>query len=450
MRSAIIGLTLCLLCTGKTPQVSHPVHPKKETRTIVQQISIRNQAITPVTVRFVERAIREAERPGVECLVIALDTPGGLLSSTEQIVEDILNSPVPIIIFVYPPSGRAASAGVFITLAGHVAAMAPGTRIGAAHPVQITGLPLGPQENNLSPIRQKIVNDTRAWARGLAELRGRNAEWAERTVTESLSITATEAVKDGAVDLLAADLTDLLRKIDGRRVIVRPGTAQQRTIQLRTAEASVHTINMWWGERLLGIISTPNIAFLLLLFGVYGILYELYSPGWGVSGTLGVVSMVLGFFGLSVLPINYAGLALIIVAFALFAAEAFVTSYGTLAIGGMVCLILGGTMLVDSPTGFMRISLKLLIPVAIATGLIVVFLVSRVVRAQRSRVQTGGESLLGLQGVADEDFIAHGNEFAGQILIHGERWQARSSTLITAGQMVKIMDRHGLTLTVGS
>jgi membrane-bound serine protease (ClpP class) len=336
--------------------------------------------------------------------------------------------------------------------------MAPGTRIGAAHPVQFGGLPIGPQQPpdesvdektparrsvGSSAIEEKLVNDTEAWARGLAELRGRNQEWVATAVTESRVVLASEAVQLGIVEFEAVDRDDLLEQLDGREVLIG-----EQTVSLRTANARVRTLEMWWGEQFLAVISNPNVVMLLLMFGVYGILFELYSPGWGVAGTLGVVSLLLAFFGMSVLPVNYVGLALIVVALAMFAAEAAVTSYGALTIGGIVCLTLGGMMLVDSPTGFLRVSLGVLVPVAVATGVITVFLLSCIVRAHRQRVHTGSEALVDRQAVARGKFAPDSNGFHGQVFVHGEIWQARSTLPVSDGQIVRIRAREGLTLKI--
>jgi membrane-bound serine protease (ClpP class) len=421
---------------------------------LVVHFQLDDQPITPATVRCMQRVLRQAVESNAECLVIELNTPGGVLQSTQEFVTDILGSEVPVVVYVSPSGARAASAGVFITLASHVAVMAPGTRIGAAHPVAIGGLPFSPpsepaedESDQLTAMDQKIVNDTVAWAKSLAKLRDRNADWAAQAVTESSVLMAHEAVQQGVIDLEATDLHDMLQQIDGREVTLgRNG--QPVRIQLRTANCVIRDATMWWGERLLVVISNPNVALLLMMFGVYGILFELYSPGWGVAGTLGVVSLVLGFYGLSILPVNYAGLALILIALAMFAAEAFVPSYGTLSIGGIVCLILGGTMLVDSPTGFLHVSLEVLVPIALATAFLTVFLVGQVVKAQRSRVQTGGESLIGQEAVAQEDFGPQHHEFEGQVRVHGETWRARSTSRVADGEHVRIAGREGLTLFV--
>ncbi|MCI0465158.1 MAG: nodulation protein NfeD [Gemmataceae bacterium] len=424
--------------------------PSKD-RPVVLQIRLDDQAITPVTARFLERAIQQAERERAECLVLILDTPGGLVDSTRRIVRDMLGSEVPVVVYVAPSGARAASAGVFITLAGHVAAMAPGTNIGAAYPVQVGGLPGSPPpeqerkggDRSAAPLKEKIVNDTVAWARSLAELRGRNADWAARAVKESISVSASAAVKEGVVDLLAEDIEDLLAKIHGRSVTLPSGT-----VSLNTRSAEVRALEMWWGERLLGVLSNPTVAFLLLIFGFYGILFELYSPGWGVAGTLGVVCLVLAFFSLAVLPVNYAGLGLIALALALFVAEVFVTSYGFLSLGGVVCLVLGGLMLVESPAGFQRISLGALVPVALATAAITVFLVGSIWTAHRGRVQTGGEALVGAEAVALEDFSVSGEGYTGMVRVRGELWRAIAPASVAAGHALEVRGQEGLTLLV--
>jgi membrane-bound serine protease (ClpP class) len=418
---------------------------------VVVQVRLENQAIGPITAQFLQRAIQQAEQRRAECLLLVLNTPGGLADSTRSIVQDLLASKVPVVVYVSPPGARAASAGMFITLAAHVSAMAPGTNIGAAHPVEISGLPGTPPLNEeektdkprSTPREEKLVNDTVAWARSLAELRGRNAEWAARAVRESISAAASEAVNEGAVDLLADDVDDLLDQLDGRNVELPSGT-----VRLRTANAEVVVLEMWWGERLLALITNPNMAFLLLIFGFYGILFELYSPGWGVAGTFGVACVLLAFLALAILPISYVGLGLLALALALFAAEVFVTSYGALTIAGLVCLVLGGTMLVDSPAGFQRVSFGVTIPVAAATALITIFLAGSIVRAHRRRVQTGTEALTGSKAVAEEAFSAAGDRYAGMVLAQGELWRGMSDAPVTAGQELEIEGRDGLTLRV--
>lgn len=416
----------------------------------VVTVRLGGETITPVTARYIERAIEHAENTQAACLVILLDTPGGLVDSTREIVKNILRSRIPVVVYVAPAGARAASAGVFITMAAHVAAMAPGTNIGAAHPVQIGDMPGQPQEPDQtkegkppSPMDDKIVNDTAAWARSLAELRGRNVDWSARAVRESVSASASEAVRDGVADLMANDLGDLLQKIDGRRIKLA-----EREATLHTAGAEVRPQEMWWGERFLAAIANPTLALLLLIFGFYGVLFELYTPGWRVPGTVGAVCLVLGFFALAVLPVNFVGVALIGIALALFVAEAFVTSYGLLTLGGLVCLITGGLMLVDSPAGFLRVSLWVLIPIALATAAITIFLVGGVIKASRIPVQTGSESMPGTAAVADTDFIIAGERYSGTVRTHGELWTAFSPAPLSAGDGVEVLSREGLTLLV--
>jgi len=435
-----------------------------ESPPLVLAVQIEDQAISPITARHVERAIERAEQLGAECLVIKLDTPGGLLTSTREIVKRILGSRVCVVVYVAPRGAEAASAGGFITLAGHVAAMAPSTTIGAMHPVSVGGLPIPtppgpvseepketeekpakPKEQPTTTMEQKVVNNTAAWARALARHHGRNAEWAERAVNESIVATDTEALEAGVVDLLADNTRDLLQKIDGRSVKL-----VDRSVTLQTSEAEIRPLEMWWGDQLLATIANPNVAFLLMIFGFYGVLFEFYSPGWGVAGTLGIVCIVLAFFGLSVLPINYTGLLLIGVAMAMFVAEVFITSYGALAAGGIICLTMGGLMLVDSPAGFTRVSVSVVAPLSAATALIMIILVGSIVRAHRTRVQTGSEGLLGTTAVSADAFDSHEGRYRGTVRVHGELWNAVCDKPIASNQDVIVAGRDGLTLHVDS
>lgn len=423
---------------------------------VVLQIRLDNEAITPVTARFIARSIREAEEQQARCLIIVLDTPGGLVDSTRAIVKTILHSKVPVIVYVAPTGARAASAGVFITLSAHISAMAPGTNIGAAHPVQIGGLPGPPQQpadrqpdekeeqekaRATTPIEDKMLNDTVAWARSLAELRGRNADWAERAVKESISEPASKALEAEAVDLVAEDINDLLKKIEGREVKLL-----QESMRLQVAGTEVRIIEMWWGEQILAAIANPTLAFLFLIFGFYGILFEFYTPGWGVAGTIGVICLVLGFFAMAVLPISYVGLALIVIGLAMFVAEAFVVSYGFLTVGGAVCLIIGGLMLVESPVGFMSVPLWAIIPVSLATAVISFFLLGAIIKTHRTGTHTGTELMIGTTAVAEEDFTQAGDRYQGRVWTHGELWNAISETSVRKGDDLEIQKREGLTL----
>lgn len=455
MRTLVLGLVMVLVGGAAPARAAAP-------RVVVARLE--NEAITPVTVRFLERCLDQAAARDAECLVIVLDTPGGLVESTRQLVKAVLASDVPVVVFVAPPGARAASAGVFVTMAAHVAAMAPGTTIGAAHPVALGGLPIEPPPRDAAPTdrespppgaaeRDKAVNDTVAWARSLAELRGRGVGWVERAVRESVAVPSGEALAEGVVDLVVADLGELLAALDGREVRLPAGP---RT--LRTAAAVVDEESMWWGERMLAVLASPNLALLLLMLGFYGVLFEFYSPGWGVAGTLGAICLALSFFSLAVLPVRFVGLLLVLLALVMFAAEAFVTSYGALAGGGVVCLLLGGLMLVESPAGFVGVSLTVLLPFALATAAITCLLVASVVRSHRGRVRTGAEACLGAAAVATTDFAAAAvpaaagasapGSHAGTVRMHGELWRAASDGPVTAGTPLEVVGRDGLVLRV--
>lgn len=425
--------------TGSTP--SHLSDTTGSDRILAGPIlraRIDDEPITPVTVRYLNRVFEEASEQGASAVLIELDTPGGLVQSTREIVRSFLGSPVPVIVFVAPDGARAASAGVFITIAAHVAAMVPGSHIGAAHPVQI-----GPgQADTTGVMEEKILNDTRAWARSIANLRGRNADWVEAAVTESESVTADEALELNVIDLVAENAAELLDRIDGRTVEIG-----DRSVTLRTSGAEIVAIDTWWGERVLGAIANPNVAFILLILGFYGLLFEFYSPGWGVAGTLGAVFLLLGFTGMSILPINLIGLLLIVAGLSLFVAEAFVPSFGVLTIGGIACVIMGGIMLVDSPPGILEISLEVLVPVAVATGAIAFFLMGQVVRTHRQPTQTGAESMIGSEVVVVEDFRGE-KTFEGLVRFQGVLWRARSDEPLREGDRARITSRQGLTLHI--
>ncbi len=408
--------------------------PPAETRdNLVLRIRVDDQAITPIVARFIDRAITAAEQQRARYLLIELDTPGGVVDATRQIVRRMLKSSATIVVYISPSGARAASAGLFITLTGHVAAMAPGTHIGAAHPVRIggglPGIPTQPDKQADDVMEQKILNDTQAWARSLAQLRGRNVEVAERAVSESRSLTATEAEREGLIDFVATDLDTLLER-------------------LNAANTTIQDLNMDWGQRLLAGLANPNVAFILLLLGFYGVIFEFYSAGFGVTGVVGAICIILALVGLAVLPLSYAGLALMAIAMGLFVAEAFVVSFGLLTVGGVVCLILGGLMLVDSPPGFARVSTAVVVPTAIATGLVAAFLLGSIVKAHRGRVQTGHGALMNERAVAQETFVAADDHYKGTVWVHGEYWNAISQTPVTAHDVVLIQHRNGLVLSV--
>lgn len=466
MRLRLLAFATLLFIAFLLPGERFPVWADEPSPTtpLVVRTTLNNAAITPVTARYITRSIEEAESRQAQFLLLVIDTPGGLVESTRDIVKAILHSRVPVVVYVAPTGARAASAGVFITMAGHVAAMAPGTNIGAAHPVSAGGMPGQPSQpeepastpsntssnttpsekpRSKNPMEDKVLNDTVAWVRSLADLRGRNADWAESAVRESVSVTAPVALEENVIDLIAEDVEQLIASLEGREIKLLKGT-----VALDTKGAVISDIEMWWGEQVLAVIANPTLAFLLLIFGFYGILFEFYSPGWGVSGTLGVICLVLGFFAMAVLPISYVGLALIIIALAMFVAEVFVISYGFLTIGGVVCLVFGGLMLVDSPAGFMSVPIWLLIPVALATAAVSFFLVGSIVRAQGVPPQTGVEAVSRSFGRAFADFAEMNGVFSGKVDTHGEIWDATSELAVKKGERVAIIRRDGLLLHV--
>jgi membrane-bound serine protease (ClpP class) len=391
--------------------------------------------IGPATGIYFERLLSQANRQDARCLLITVDTPGGLSDTMREIIQGMFASPVPVVTFVYPEGARAASAGALIALAAHVSAMAPGTNIGAAHPVTI-----GPGSGqNDDVMTEKVTNDAAAFARTIAARRGRNVSWAERVVRESISSTADEAVAAHVVDLIANNPGDLMARIDGRRV---EAGGHERTLEVAgaTMVESPPTLR----ERILARISDPNIAYLLMLAGVFGLFFELQNPGAILPGVVGGLSLLTAAFALHMLPVNWAGAALIALAMVLFILEIKVASHGLLTIGGAVAMLFGSLMLIDSPFPFMRVSLAVIIPSVLFTALFFLFAVGMGVRAQRRRVTTGREGLIGLEGIARSQVNARG----GSVFVRGELWNAVSDEVIADGDHVEVLRVDGLSLTV--
>jgi membrane-bound serine protease (ClpP class) len=391
--------------------------------------------INPATADFIHKSIDKAAEEGAECLVIRLNTPGGLLKSTRMIVSDLLTARLPVVVYVAPSGAQAASAGTFIALAAHVAAMAPGTNIGAAHPVGMQG---GEKD---SIMNEKATNDAAAFIRTISEKRHRNIHWAEEAVRKSISITETEALKDSVIDLVAPTVQALLDSIDGIKVTV--GDHEQT---LKTAGAAIVEMEMDWKHKLLDVLSDPNIAYIFFLLGVYGLLFELYNPGSVLPGVVGAISLILAFYSLHTLPVNYAGLALIIVGIILFVLELKITSYGLLTVGGVVSLVLGSIMLInsDSALEFVSISWSVIIPSVIFTVLFFTFAIGMGIRAQRRKPVTGIEGLVGEKGVTLGVLAPN-----GQVRIHGEIWNATTSgSPIEKGTSVEVVRAEGLLLIV--
>ena len=389
--------------------------------------------INPATAKFILDSIDEATQQGAQCLIIKLDTPGGLLESTRMIVKKELASTIPIIVYVAPGGARAASAGVFVTMAAHLAVMAPGTHIGAAHPVTMGG-----EGKESKTMTEKIVNDTVAFIKNIAKTRGRNVDWAEKAVTKSVSITEEEAVKLNVVDLIASDIPTLLDKVDGR-VIKFDGVSRT----LHTKGVQPQAIQMSWRDRLLDVISNPTIAYILLMLGIYGIFFELSSPGAILPGVVGGIFLILAFYALQMLPVNYAGLALIFFAIILFIAEIKVVSHGLLAVGGVISLFLGSMMLFQSPVEYMRVSLSVIIPAVMVSAAFFIFAVTKAINARLKKPTTGMEGLIGEVGIASTPIALE-----GKVSIHGEFWNAVSDQNIEKGEKVQVIGVVKLKLKV--
>ena len=389
-------------------------------------------SINPGLAEFIVEGIRQAERENAAALVIELDTPGGLEASMRQIVQAISNAKVPVVVFVYPRSARAASAGVFITMAAHVAAMAPGTNIGAAHPVSIG---MGKTDKTME---KKLLNDMVASGRSLAAERGRNADWMEKAIRQSVSIPAAEAVKLKVVDLMADNREDLLAKIHGRKVEVGG-----KPVVLHTAGAPVKEIPEGLRTRLLKYIADPNIAFILMMIGLAGLYFELSNPGMIFPGVLGGICLLLAFYAFQTLPINYIGVLLIFLAFIFFVLEFSITSYGLLSLAGLVSLFLGGMMLFRGGEGGVDISWSVLIPTVAIVSLFFIVVAGMVFRSHLLQSMTGTAGMVGERGVVYTPLNPE-----GQVFVHGEYWQAVSDVPIAKGEAVEVLEVMDLKLRV--
>jgi len=391
--------------------------------------------INPATSEFIHYGIEKAVEAQAECLVIRLNTPGGLLKSTRVIVTDLLTARIPVVVYVAPSGSQSASAGTFITLAAHIAAMAPGTNIGAAHPVGLQGA------EKDSIMNEKATNDAAAFIRSISEKRHRNVRWAEDAVRRSFSITETEALRDSVIDVIAPTMQELLKAIDGKEVAV---DGAPRT--LHTAGATIAETEMGWKFKLLDVLSDPNIAYIFFLLGLYGLMFELYNPGAILPGVVGVIAIILAFYSLHTLPVNYAGIALIVFGVVLFILEIKITSYGLLTVGGIISLLLGSVMLVkaESSLEFVAISWSVIIPAVLCTAAFFLFAIGMGIRAQRRKPVTGVEGIVGETGEALTALAP-----SGQVRVHGELWRAvTSGDTIPAGSRVVVDRVDGLRLTV--
>ncbi|MEO8628356.1 MAG: NfeD family protein [Betaproteobacteria bacterium] len=451
-----------------------------------------NGVVGPATADYFHRGLKRAEKDGAQLLVLQVDTPGGLDTSMRAIIKDILASPLPVAVFVAPSGARAASAGTYILYASHIAAMAPATNLGAATPVQIGGFggePKGkPGKDNSGEERpgdadagkdaqskdgqskdgqskdgrskdgqskaaaekpkdvpesadtmtRKMTHDAAAYIRALAQLRGRNVEWAERAVKEAVSLPASEAVTMHVADLIAADLADLLAKIDGRTFEI-----QGRKLTLNTKDATLVRIEPDWRSQLLAVITDPSVAYILMLLGVYGLLFELYNPGLVLPGVVGAICLLVGLYALQTLPINYAGLGLIVVGIGFIVAELFVTSYGALGVGGVIAFVLGSVMLIDTDVPGYSLPWSLIAIFAIASALFFLAVVGMAVRASKRPVVSGREELIGAHGEVIQE--ADGEWWAR---VHSETWKVKSAVPLHRGQRIRVNTIDGLVLNV--
>jgi membrane-bound serine protease (ClpP class) len=391
-------------------------------------------AIGPATADFARRAIESAAEEGAQLLVLRMDTPGGLDASMRDIVKAILAAPLPVAVFVAPAGARAASAGTFILYAAHVAAMAPATNLGAASPVPIGGVTPGKDSKKQDTLSRKVTNDAVAYIRGLAELRGRNADWAEKAVREGASLPAREALKLQVIDAMATDLPALLKTLDGRVVDKQ---------ELETADAQIRRIEVDWRTKALGVITNPSVAYLLILVGIYALIFEFMNPGLVVPGVVGAISLLLALYALHLLPVNYAGLALILLGIALMAAEAFVPAFGALGIGGLAAFVLGSILLIDPDTELpqFRIPYALIAGVAVASAGFLVVVLGMLARSRKRAVVSGREYLIGAAAEALEDF-----EGEGWARVQGERWKVRAAQPVRHGERLRVTGVHELVL----
>ena len=430
-------------CAGLGAQ---PSPAAKADTAIVLEIS---DAIGPATSDFFLRTLEQATERNAALIVLQMDTPGGLDSAMRDMIRAILASDVPVVTYVAPSGARAASAGTYLLYASHIAAMAPATNLGAATPVQIGGSPNEGRKPDEKPsgdgeppsgsaMERKAVNDAVAYIRGLAELRGRNAEWAEQAVRTAESLSASEAREKNVIDVVAADLPDLLRQIDGREVKMRRGT-----LRLATANLSLERVEADWRTQLLAVLTNPNVAYLLMLIGIYGLLLEGYSPGAIVPGVVGAICLLLALYAFQVLSVNYAGLGLMILGVALIVAEAFAPSFGALGLGGIAAFVFGSIILLDADVPGFRIARTLIGGIALAGGVVMLATATMLARSRRQPVTTGREQLLNERAIALESFDSEGS-----VRVHGEIWRARASVPIVKGQRLRILRIEGLVLDV--
>jgi membrane-bound serine protease (ClpP class) len=390
-------------------------------------------AIGPATASYISRSIEEARAQNAQCLIIQLNTPGGLLDSTQKIVQSFLGSPVPVVVYVAPTGATATSAGCFITIAASVAAMAPATTIGAAHPVSIGGLPSGGEEKPDETMKQKLENFSVSYIETIAGKRQRNVEWAKSAVKESASITAAKALELKVIDLIASDMSDLLQKLNGRVVDGKT---------LKTAGAEVAEIKMSPSEHVFQKLWRPEVMFILMLIAIYGIIGELTTPGAILPGVVGAIALVLVLYLAAILPVNVTGLALIALAMMLFVFDVYATTHGVLTVGGIIAFLIGSLMLFNRSDPLFRLSLNYIVPATLVTAAFFVFIVGKGLRAQRLPVKAGSETMIGKMVTALTPIDSRG----GRIFVEGEYWNAISDAPIEKDEQAEIAAVQGLTV----
>lgn len=438
----IVALTLTLIYTPL-------LFAGESSQAVVLEIQ---GAISPAVTDYIRKGMEAAVAGNADLVILQMDTPGGLDRSMRDIIQMILASPVPVVTYVAPEGARATSAGTYILYASHVAAMSPATNLGAATPISIGGLPglSKPAEeedekdegelatDDASTLKRKVINDASAYIKALAERHGRNSDWAVRAVREAVSLSAEEALELKVIDFLALTLPDLLQQLDGHKIMF-----DSKVHTISSTNMNTIRIEPSWRYRLLTVISDPNVAYFLLLLGFYGLIYELANPGVFLPGVAGGISLLLAFYAFQILPINYSGLALIILGITFLISEAFVPSFGSLGIGGAVAFAVGSLILIDDES--LRVSIPLIISTTAVSAVLILLLVARVLTIRNKKIRTGEEALIGMTGEASEDF-----DEEGRIWLLGESWQAKSSNTIRKGEKVRITSRNGLELTVES
>lgn len=438
--------------------IASPVMAQDGGQTVLLNIQ---GAIGPATANYVHSAIATAKEKKAALIVLRMDTPGGLDLSMRDIIQDILASPVPVVTYVAPSGARAASAGTYILYASHIAAMAPATTLGAATPVQFGGPPIPVDPRKPPPVtpkgktpdksqgdskqepvpdamKSKMINDAAAYIRGLAQLRGRNADWAELAVRQAASLSAEEALKKDVIDLIAVDTPTLVKKLDGRTIKTSAGKQI-----LHIKQTAITQLEPDWRAQLLSVITNPNVAYVLMLLGIYGLFFELANPGFVLPGVIGGICLLLALFAFQALPVNYAGLGLIALGVAFMVGEVFAPSFGALGIGGIIAFAMGSIILMDTAVPGYELSLSVIAAVTVTTALFFMLVVGMAIKARKRPVVSGSEEIIGALGAAHEDF-----ESEGRVLAYGEIWQAKTETPLKKGDAVRIVALEGLHLLV--